>query len=121
MIANVLRRLIRKIRCYLFEKYIPRERRIRTLQKNNGDAMKKHLMDQKPNNQGSELNSNDIKVGIECGSHRGWIQKENVGSVVRSSRSIFGALFLQEEHLKAQDLSSICLPNRIEFSSHDSS
>lgn len=111
-----------KLVIYSKKIYVPRVGRVRTLQEYTGDAMKKHLVDQEADNQRSQLNSNDIKIGIECGTHRGWIQKENVGPVVGSSRSIFAALFLQEEHLKRQEFPSISTQHRFEIlSSHDSS
>lgn len=80
-------------------------------------------MYEEADDQCSELYSNDIKIGIERGTHRGWVEKENVGSVVGPSRTVFGALFLHEEHLKTtrRFFKSLYSSLVLEFSSHDSS
>lgn len=104
---------------------LPGEGRVGPLQENAGDAMEKHLVDEEADDQRSELYSNDIKIGIERGANRGRVEKENVGSVVGSSRTIvFAALFLHEEHLKTttRSFKSLSSPLLVgEFSSHDSS
>lgn len=77
-------------------------------------------MNKETNHQCPELNSNDIKIRIEGGRNRWWIQEENVRPVVGSSRGVFGTLFLQEEHLKTRESFEFILIGD-EFSSHDSS
>jgi len=65
--------------------------------------MKQHLMYQKSDYQRTQLNSNDVKIGIESSAYGRRVQKEHVRLFIKWSRILFDpCLFLQEEHLKTQ-------------------
>lgn len=83
--------------------YKPWNRGAGTLKENTRDAVKQHLMYQKTDHQRTQLNSNDVEIGIESGAYGGWIQKEHVRPFIGRPRGILEAcLFLQEEHLGIQ-------------------
>jgi len=83
--------------------YKPCNRGAGTLKENTRDAVKQHLVHQKPDHQRTQLNSDDVEIGIESGAYGRWIQKEHVRPFIGRARGIFDAcLFLQEEHLGIQ-------------------
>ena len=74
-----------------------------TLKENTRNAMKQHLMYQKSDYQCTQLDSNDVKIGIQSSAYGRRVQKEHVRPFVRWSQSIFDpCLFLEKEHLKTQ-------------------